>query len=156
MTERHNPQDEELIQKLKRLQQYGSPYPPELLRKRQRNFRKNLRNMMVVPPFIGFFKNPVNYLTHLPAKAVEGLLIGTLVATTAGSAYLLRHQIADWLTPDPTPTLTVITSTPVSSQTPTTTLTSSPTPTLLPSEATEKPHPTDQGYHYGQTKTPKP
>lgn len=155
MTDEFKPQDEEIIQHLKALSQTSAEYPANSLKKRRKSFRKEARGLLIAVPLAGFLKSPLSFLTQVPAKTLEFVLVGVLLAEVGLSAYVFRDQIRDWLSTE--------TSTPVilqSTWTPQPTQTETPTPTqtaTLPvPTSTQKTPPTNQGFHFGQTKTPKP
>lgn len=159
MTDQHSPQDYEIIEHLRRLKASGADYPVEPLNKRRASFLKKVNGFALFAPFAGLSKGRFHFLSHLTGKGVEAVLVSLLAVGAGLGVYLSRDQIKDWLTPQTSPpAVTLSTSTPTLTLTLTPTLTPTPTETLLPEgpTSTKKPIPTDQGYHYGQTKTPKP
>jgi hypothetical protein len=159
VTDLHSPQDYEIVERLRRLKTSRADYPVEPLKKRRASFMKKVNGFALFAPFASLSKGRFQFLSHLSAKGAEVVLVSLLAVGAGMGVYLSRDQIKDWLTPQTsTPAITLSTSRPTLTPTLTPTFAPTPTETLLPESptSTKKPIPTDQGYHYGQTKTPKP
>lgn len=127
--------------------------------KRRASFQKTVRGFVLIAPFAGLSKGRFHFLSHLSGKGVEAVLISLLAVGAGLGVYLTRDQIKDWMVAQTsTPAITLTTNTPSHTLSLTPTLTLTPTETLLPESltSTTKPITTNQGFHYGQTKTPKP
>jgi len=173
MTERLSPRDKDIIRRLRSLKNAGSDYPADVLKKRRASFQNAVLGLTLPIPAAGFVKRLMRYLLHTTNAALEVILVSALVIAAGLGVYLYRDQIRDqiqnWLAsemgrptvtlsfPTPQPTMTstaTLTTTPTATATLTTTPTA--TGTIYTVEPTQKPRPTDQGHHYGQTKTPGP
>lgn len=155
MTDNFDPQDEEIIARLRKLKSAEKDYPAGNFKRRRAALRRQTSGMILAGSVAGFLKGRAKILSQMPASGVEIILVGTLVAATGLGAYYFRDDIKSWLNP-----VTATPVTAVSTHTPRPSLTASPTPTptatLILASPTDKVRPTDQGWHYGQTRTPKP
>ena len=152
--------DEELIHYIQTLKGKGGDYPSELLEKQRSSYMGTIKNLVGFMPMGGFLKFIKNLVPHTTEGILQTILVGTVVLAAGTTGYLFRENIRDWLTPEVVPYTEQIT-TPI---TPSPCLltqegTLTPTPeasfTILPT-LPSKMNPTDQGNHYGQTRTPKP
>lgn len=157
MKDHFSPQDEEIIRQLKGLDRSAPVYPANTFEKRRASFREAANGLILGVPSVGFLKGRFNFLSHLSARTLEAVLIGTLVVEAGISAYVFRDPIRDWfMAESSTPVILQSTGTPRPTQTETPTPTPTMTGTLAFPTATLKAPSTDQGLHLGQTKTPKP
>lgn len=159
MTDQFDPQDEEIIARLRKLKSAEKDYPAGALKRRRTAFHRQTSGMLMAGSLVGFLKGRARILSQIPVYGAEIILVGTLVAATGLGVYYFRDEIKDWMNPmTATPVTSVSTLTPQPSLTtsPTPSLTPTPTATLFLASPTDKDNPTDQGWHYGQTRTPKP
>lgn len=158
MTNNRSSQDEEIIRRLESLKNDGREYPPDLLEKRRNSYNKATRGLIVGVPAGGILKGLLHSLPHTGEAILKTVLISALVVEAGVSAYVFRNEIRDWLVGTEAPTVVVspYVIQPTITSTATFTPTSTPTETATLLEPTKKPHPTDQGLHLGQTKTPEP
>jgi len=176
--------DEEIIQLLKKMKNAESDYPADLLKNQRSAFLSAATGLSLVAPSLGLLKGRLHFLSHISAKTLEVILISTLMVTTILDVYLYRDEIANWFkSQNPTPItsystlniqpnlISTATRTQTITPTPTTTgtifftqATIENTPAIIkntPATIQNTPTtiqytPTKPGYHYGQTKTPKP
>ena len=159
MTDKRSLPNEEIIQRLESLKQVGAEYPGDLLKKRRTSFRNAAMGLVVAVPVIGIGKGLLHLLPHTTEAALKVILVSVLMVEAGLGAYVFRDQILNWLAVETvTPTYTLPSRTPqpnlTSSGTPTFSPTATVTATIFFVDPTKKPHPTDLGYHYGQTRTP--
>jgi len=159
VTDKITPGDEKIIEHLRTLKHAGKNYPVDIFKKRRASFRKETSGLILAGPGAGLLKGRFHFLAQIPAKSLEIILVSVLVAEVGLSAYLNRDQIKNWFgveTSTPTVIHSIYTHQPTLTGTPTATLTPTETRTKLFATPTRKTSPTNPGWHYGQTKTPKP
>jgi hypothetical protein len=159
VTDEFSPQDKEIIQHLKALDNSSAGYPAQSLKNRRDAFREEASALIIGLPAAGFLKSRLGFLSNIPAKTLEYILIGVLVAQAGLGAYIFRDEIREWFTAETSTPVTLQstwTPRPTLTETPTATETATSTATITLPTATLKTPPTDQGLHLGQTKTPKP
>jgi len=146
--------DKKLIQYLRSLEAGQDGYPESLHKKRRLSYQHALAGMSGLLPVTGIVRFFKSLLPRTTEGILQAVLAGSIVAVAGTTAYLFRHEIADWLNPvEPTPMVMQY------QLPPTATLTSTPTPTATETGtlvATPMVKSTDSGHHYGQTRTPKP
>lgn len=171
--------EQDVIRLLEGLNRQGTSYPPELQQKRREAFLA-LGVSALLPgaapdQLAGQAAAPSTHAAHLPMTMGIKLTLGFLSAIIVGlSTYLgitlyeNRDALRDLLRAG-TPTMALISpspynlhgglSTPTYAITGTPTATPSPTGTIIATVGNDDSRqgtPTKPGWHYGQTKTPKP
>lgn len=152
MTSKLSPQDEEILRRLLNLKNTGANYPADLLEKRRNAYQRAAMGLVLGVPALGIGKGLLRFLPRTGPAIFKSVLIGALAIEAGVGAYVFHDQIIDWFVGTETPVVTVLPSIPQPTMTGTATFTPTPTETIT---LVDMLRPTDQGYHYGQTKTPK-